>query len=297
MLRGAGVADPSRVLGPLLTAALDNGLRRGDKGLTGPVSRGDVGTVADHLQTLTERAPASVAAYVAMAQRTTERALSSGRLKRHEGAPLLDLLYDARATRRVRGDHDDPPRRRRDRRRAAPAPRRAARSGGAGADHGRAARGPPQPGPGRSRAGRERRRLGVRQPDPVRARRGLRPLPPHLGRRPRGPRRGGRRPGVPPGRRGRLPGRRARRDRRPRPARQRARGRGPARSLRRRADRRRQAVRPRPSRPRRLRREGLPAAHAHPGDGARARRSASRWSACRPSARTTAWRCPPATGT
>ena len=95
LLRAAGVGDPARVLTPLLTAALDNGLRRGDRGLTGPVSRGDVGTVADHLETLTDRAPASVAAYVAMAQRTTERALAAGRLKRHEGAPLLDLLYEA----------------------------------------------------------------------------------------------------------------------------------------------------------------------------------------------------------
>jgi predicted short-subunit dehydrogenase-like oxidoreductase (DUF2520 family) len=92
LLRTAGIADPARVLAPLLTAALDNGLRRGDRGLTGPVSRGDVGTVRTHVETLTERAPQSVAAYVAMAQRTTERALSSGRLKRHEGAPLLDLL-------------------------------------------------------------------------------------------------------------------------------------------------------------------------------------------------------------
>jgi predicted short-subunit dehydrogenase-like oxidoreductase (DUF2520 family) len=96
LLRSAGVAEPARVLAPLLTAALDNGLRRGDKGLTGPVSRGDVGTVSDHLRTLTERAPESVAAYVAMAQRTTERALSAGRLKRHEGAPLLELLEAAR---------------------------------------------------------------------------------------------------------------------------------------------------------------------------------------------------------
>src|SRR6476619_7057352 len=95
LLRSAGVDDPARVLTPLLTAALDNGLRRGDRGLTGPVSRGDVGTVADHLDTLNDRAPASVAAYVAMDQRTTERALGSGQLKRHEGAPLLDLLYDA----------------------------------------------------------------------------------------------------------------------------------------------------------------------------------------------------------
>ena len=44
-------------------------------------------TVANHLETLNDRAPASVAAYVAMAQRTTERALGSGRLKRHEAAP------------------------------------------------------------------------------------------------------------------------------------------------------------------------------------------------------------------
>ena len=95
--RTAGVGDPARVLGPLLTAALDNGLRRGDRGLTGPVSRGDVGTVADHLATLEERAPQSVAAYVAMAQRTTERALDAGRLRRHEGAPLLELLRDAAA--------------------------------------------------------------------------------------------------------------------------------------------------------------------------------------------------------
>ena len=91
----AWTGDPARVLAPLLTAALDNGLRRGDRGLTGPVSRGDVGTVRNHLDTLTERAPESVAAYVAMAQRTTERALAAGRLKRHEGAPLLDLLHEA----------------------------------------------------------------------------------------------------------------------------------------------------------------------------------------------------------
>ncbi|MEU2350731.1 DUF2520 domain-containing protein [Modestobacter sp. NPDC049651] len=92
LLRAAGVDSPDRVLAPLLTAALDNGLRRGDRGLTGPVSRGDVGTVRDHLQTLTERAPDSVAAYTALARRTTERALAAGRLKRHDGAPLLELL-------------------------------------------------------------------------------------------------------------------------------------------------------------------------------------------------------------
>ncbi|MGY1843236.1 Rossmann-like and DUF2520 domain-containing protein [Modestobacter sp. SYSU DS0875] len=96
LLRTAGVDAPARVLGPLLTAALDNGLRRGDRGLTGPVSRGDVGTVRDHLDTLTERAPDSVDAYVTLARRTTERALAAGRLKRHEAEPLLELLDGAR---------------------------------------------------------------------------------------------------------------------------------------------------------------------------------------------------------
>jgi predicted short-subunit dehydrogenase-like oxidoreductase (DUF2520 family) len=96
LLRTAGVVEPARVLGPLLTAALDNGLRRGDRGLTGPVSRGDVGTVADHVGTLAERAPGSVGAYVALAERTTQRALAAGRLRPHEGAPLLELLAAAR---------------------------------------------------------------------------------------------------------------------------------------------------------------------------------------------------------
>jgi predicted short-subunit dehydrogenase-like oxidoreductase (DUF2520 family) len=95
LLRTAGVAAPDRVLGPLLAAALDNGLRRGDRALTGPVSRGDVGTVRDHLGTLTDRAPGAVPAYVAMAQRTTERALAAGRLRPADGAPLLDLLHAA----------------------------------------------------------------------------------------------------------------------------------------------------------------------------------------------------------
>jgi predicted short-subunit dehydrogenase-like oxidoreductase (DUF2520 family) len=95
LLRAAGVDAPARVLAPLLTAALDNGLRRGDRALTGPVSRGDVGTVGDHLETLAHRAPAAVPAYVAMARRTTERAMAAGRLRVREGAPLLELLQAA----------------------------------------------------------------------------------------------------------------------------------------------------------------------------------------------------------
>ena len=52
LLRAAGVADPGRMLGPLLSAALDNALRLGDAALTGPVARGDADTVASHIEAL-----------------------------------------------------------------------------------------------------------------------------------------------------------------------------------------------------------------------------------------------------
>jgi predicted short-subunit dehydrogenase-like oxidoreductase (DUF2520 family) len=97
LLRGAGVEQPARVLSPLLHAALDNALRLGDAALTGPVSRGDAGTVAKHL----ERMPAeAVPAYLALARRTADRAIASGRLRPHDAAQLLDVL--ARITEAVR---------------------------------------------------------------------------------------------------------------------------------------------------------------------------------------------------
>lgn len=95
LLRTAGVAEPGRVLGPLLGAALDNALRSGDAALTGPVARGDAGTVARHLDTLEERAPGAVASYIAMARRTADRAQSAGLLRPADAAPLLDLLQAA----------------------------------------------------------------------------------------------------------------------------------------------------------------------------------------------------------
>ena len=45
LLRRIDVDDPGRLLRPLLEAALDNALERGDKALTGPVARGDAGTL------------------------------------------------------------------------------------------------------------------------------------------------------------------------------------------------------------------------------------------------------------
>ncbi|MEV0721294.1 Rossmann-like and DUF2520 domain-containing protein [Micromonospora purpureochromogenes] len=91
-LRDAGVAQPEKVLAPLLRAALENALRLGDDALTGPVSRGDAGTVRRHLDRLAETAPESVAPYLALARRSADRAIAAGRLRPVDAESLLDVL-------------------------------------------------------------------------------------------------------------------------------------------------------------------------------------------------------------
>lgn len=89
LLRSAGVEQPGAVLGPLLGAALDGALRSGDAALTGPVSRGDAGTVAAHLDVLPDDVRP---AYLALARLTADRALASGRLSADAAGPLLGVL-------------------------------------------------------------------------------------------------------------------------------------------------------------------------------------------------------------
>ncbi|RNF97381.1 Rossmann-like and DUF2520 domain-containing protein [Streptomyces botrytidirepellens] len=94
LLRASGVEAPDRMLGPLLGAALDNSLRSGDAALTGPVARGDAGTVAAHVQELRRHAPQAVAGYLAMARATADRALAHGMLKPELAENLLGVLSD-----------------------------------------------------------------------------------------------------------------------------------------------------------------------------------------------------------
>ncbi|MET7706679.1 Rossmann-like and DUF2520 domain-containing protein [Micromonospora sp. NPDC005413] len=94
-LRDAGVARPEKVLAPLLRAALENALRLGDDALTGPVSRGDAGTVQRHLARLAATAPESVPAYLALARRTADRAIAAGRLRPADAQSLLGVLADS----------------------------------------------------------------------------------------------------------------------------------------------------------------------------------------------------------
>jgi predicted short-subunit dehydrogenase-like oxidoreductase (DUF2520 family) len=90
LLRAAGVEQPGRMLGPLLGAALDNALRHGDGAMTGPVARGDAGTVRTHLDVLDD--PPVRAAYVALSRLGAVRALSAGVLPADRAEALLDVL-------------------------------------------------------------------------------------------------------------------------------------------------------------------------------------------------------------
>ncbi len=95
LLRAAGVPDPARMLTPLLSAALDNALRLGDAGLTGPVARGDADTVAGHIAALRDASPEALRAYVALARLTADRALAAGMLAAPDAQRLLDVLGGA----------------------------------------------------------------------------------------------------------------------------------------------------------------------------------------------------------
>src|SRR5699024_10128397 len=96
VLAAAGVEDGGTLLRPLLTAALDGALRGGEVGLTGPVVRGDAGTVGEHLEVLSTAAAADpglsdvVAGYRTMARATVQRALSNQRIGEAQAAALLD---------------------------------------------------------------------------------------------------------------------------------------------------------------------------------------------------------------
>jgi predicted short-subunit dehydrogenase-like oxidoreductase (DUF2520 family) len=92
LLREAGIGDAERLLGPLLSAALDNVLRHGDRALTGPVARGDAGTVRAHLRVLQRSAPEIRPSYTTLAKRTAARAASAGLLSAGSAAELTNLL-------------------------------------------------------------------------------------------------------------------------------------------------------------------------------------------------------------
>lgn len=100
VLATVGVEQPGSLLAPLLSAALDGALRGGEVGLTGPVVRGDAGTLAEHVRTLAalaaqdERLVDVPPVYAALARATVQRALAGGRLTDARAQTLLDVLAE-----------------------------------------------------------------------------------------------------------------------------------------------------------------------------------------------------------
>ncbi len=93
MLASAGIDHASKLLGNLMTASLENALTNGDLALTGPVSRGDSGTVAKHLEALKTLNDSDLyETYRAMAQATARRAHAAGFINAAKLQELQTLL-------------------------------------------------------------------------------------------------------------------------------------------------------------------------------------------------------------
>ena len=99
MLGAAGADDPAATLRPLLNAALDNALAHGDAALTGPIVRGDVGTIRGHLAEIAATAPHTLPSYVAMARATLDRVVTDGRVLPIRATRIRQVLDDALARR------------------------------------------------------------------------------------------------------------------------------------------------------------------------------------------------------
>lgn len=91
-LRKAGVEAPGRVLRPLVEASVEGALEGGGlASLTGPIVRGDAGTVSAHLEAL-RCLPSVLENYRTLATATAEMARAEGRLSPAEYAGVMDVL-------------------------------------------------------------------------------------------------------------------------------------------------------------------------------------------------------------
>lgn len=92
LLGAIGVEQPDRLLGPLMRASLENALAAGEGALTGPVARGDAGTVAAHASALADAPGDIAAAYIRLAAVTARRALERGVLTADQARAVTDAL-------------------------------------------------------------------------------------------------------------------------------------------------------------------------------------------------------------
>ncbi|MFF4450502.1 Rossmann-like and DUF2520 domain-containing protein [Streptomyces sp. NPDC001502] len=71
----AGIEDAGGFLAPILRASLENTIELGPQALTGPVRRGDIGTLHAHIEALRELKPELIPGYVDFARFTAGMAL------------------------------------------------------------------------------------------------------------------------------------------------------------------------------------------------------------------------------
>lgn len=90
-----GVATPeaTRAIVPLLRGTVNNIANVGlPNCLTGPIARGDLGTIKKHLDALKDRAPTVLPTYQELGQQTIPVALAKGRIDKDRARDLQDLL-------------------------------------------------------------------------------------------------------------------------------------------------------------------------------------------------------------
>lgn len=92
ILERAGVQDTGKLFAPLLGAALEGALVSGDHALTGPIRRGDVGTVAAHVESLARSNPEILRTYRELARATTSRAVELDFLSPAVAVQIVDAL-------------------------------------------------------------------------------------------------------------------------------------------------------------------------------------------------------------
>jgi predicted short-subunit dehydrogenase-like oxidoreductase (DUF2520 family) len=93
LFEAAGVPDPARAMRPLQEATLANLAELGAAtSLTGPVVRGDAGTVERNLRAIAAHVPDAVATYVVLARAALELATQSERLRPEDRVAIEAVL-------------------------------------------------------------------------------------------------------------------------------------------------------------------------------------------------------------
>lgn len=92
-------------LGPLTRQSMENALDLGaDAALTGPVVRGDIGTLERHLEALQTYADHLLPMYAAVVTETVHLAMRSGRLSTDRAVEMLDVVAGSVVTQNEGGD-------------------------------------------------------------------------------------------------------------------------------------------------------------------------------------------------